>query len=71
MAIIHGLNEKGEVVRGVENFMMIWGQLPQYKWLARVIRGLRLQSIIQWCYLHFAKWRFNRRMAEGCEIPKD
>ncbi|MFT6327010.1 MAG: putative DCC family thiol-disulfide oxidoreductase YuxK [Crocinitomicaceae bacterium] len=71
MAIIHGLNERGEVVRGVDNFMMIWRKLPQYSWLARVISGLRLQPIIQWCYLHFANWRFKRRMAEGCEIPKD
>jgi predicted DCC family thiol-disulfide oxidoreductase YuxK len=70
MEIIHGVNEKGEVVKGVENFFMIWEQLPQYRWLANTVKTLRLQIIMQRCYLHFAKWRFKRRMAEGCDIPE-
>ncbi|MFT7109135.1 MAG: putative DCC family thiol-disulfide oxidoreductase YuxK [Psychrobacter glaciei] len=70
MEVLHGVNKKGEVIKGVENFLMIWEQLPQYRWLAFIVRALRLKTIMQWCYLHFAKWRFKRRIAEGCDIPE-
>ena len=70
MEVLHGVNEQGELVKGVANFMIIWNKLPQYRWLAWVIQILRLQPLLQWGYLHFAKWRFKRRMSQGCDLAK-
>jgi predicted DCC family thiol-disulfide oxidoreductase YuxK len=69
MAVLHGLDEDGHLVTGVANFMMIWARLPGYRWLAKLLAFLRLQSSLQWMYLHFARWRFNRRMRKGCQLP--
>lgn len=71
MAILHGLDEQGRLVRGSANFLMIWDQLPYYRTLAWLVRELRLPALMEWCYRHFARWRFQRRMRKGCVYTPD
>ncbi|WP_020683655.1 thiol-disulfide oxidoreductase DCC family protein [Marinobacterium rhizophilum] len=69
MAVLHGLDEDGRLVTGAANFMMIWQRLPGYRWLAKLVGFLCLLPALQWAYLHFARWRFRRRMNKGCQLP--
>lgn len=52
---------------GVPGFLALWDRIPAYAWLARLVRGLRLQGPLQWAYLRFAERRFRRRCADGCQ----
>ncbi len=69
MAVLHGQDNHGRLVTGVASFMLIWHRLPGYRWLARLLAFFHLLPSLQWVYLHFARWRFNRRMRKGCQLP--
>lgn len=66
MMVLHGINKDGDIVKGVENFISIWQNIEQYQWIAKCVLRLRLMGVLQGCYMRFAKWRFKRRMKQGC-----
>lgn len=68
MEQLHGISPTGEKIRGVESFMMIWEQLPYYRWLARGVRLLKLKAPLQKIYLLFTRWRINHRCNRACSI---
>ena len=65
MQRLHALDREGRLVSGAWAFAAIWAELPAYRWLARLVRGLRLLPLIDWAYRHFARWRFRRRCEDG------
>lgn len=65
MQRLHALDAEGRLVSGAWAFAAIWAQLPYYRHLARLVRGLRLLPLIDWGYRHFARWRFRRRCSDG------
>lgn len=69
MRVIHAIGQDGQVLKGVNAFMVIWQELPYYRHLATVIRTLRLESLLNWAYLKFASRRFKSRCKEGCSLP--
>ena len=71
MAVLHGINKNGEIIKGVGNFISIWQNIDRYQWLAACILRLRLTGVLQWCYMHFAKWRFKKRMGQACILKSD
>ncbi len=64
MARLHVVDRSGKVQSGAWAFAAVWDELPYYRWLARVVRALRLLPAIDMAYVHFARWRLKRR---GCE----
>lgn len=69
MRYIHGVTSEGEIQKGVSAFVMVWNELPYYRWLAKIVTALKLQSALDFLYLRFADWRFKRRCASGaCRI---
>lgn len=68
MARLHALDQHGDLYRGVPAFMVIWEQLPVYKWLPKIIRLFRLTGILDKAYVRFADWRFKKRCGESCVV---
>jgi predicted DCC family thiol-disulfide oxidoreductase YuxK len=67
MAELHVLDTAGRWQRGVDAFLVIWQHLPGYRWLGRLIRGLRMRRPLGFLYCRFAAWRYGRRCsADGC-----
>ncbi|MGB5425202.1 MAG: DUF393 domain-containing protein [Gammaproteobacteria bacterium] len=67
MAELHVLDGAGHWQRGIDAFLVIWQQLPAYRWLAKIITALGLRRPLAFAYRHFAAWRNQRRCADhGC-----
>lgn len=71
MAVMHGINKNGEIEKGVGNFISIWQNIDRYQWIARCIIRFRLLGVLQSFYMSFAKWRFKKRMKQGCLVKSD
>ena len=71
MRLIHAVDANGEQQIGVPAFLVIWDQLPGYRWLARLVRATRTTRALNWLYYKFANWRYERRCREGCALPRD
>lgn len=57
MEIFHVRDSSGEWRLGVDGFLLIWSCLPAYRWLARLVKYLRLSRPLKWGYRHFLRWR--------------
>ena len=67
MAELHVLDGTGRWQRGIDAFLVIWQQLPAYRWLAKIITTLGLRRPLAFAYRHFAAWRNRRRCSDhGC-----
>jgi predicted DCC family thiol-disulfide oxidoreductase YuxK len=65
MARLHARDRSGQLVSGAWAFAAVWQELPYYRWLARLVRTLRLLPLLDLAYRRFADWRFRRRCADG------
>jgi predicted DCC family thiol-disulfide oxidoreductase YuxK len=67
MAQLHVLHGTGHWHRCIDAFLVIWQQLPAYRWLAKIITALGLRRPLAFAYRHFAAWRNRRRCGDhGC-----
>lgn len=69
MKLLHTIDRQGEVHRGAYSFIVIWRELPYYRWLARCVETLRLTRLFDVAYGMFARRRFRSRCKDGCQIP--
>ena len=65
MAELHVLDAAGRWQRGADAFLVIWQQLPVYRWLARIVTVLGLRRPLGFVYRHFAAWRYRHRCGTG------
>jgi predicted DCC family thiol-disulfide oxidoreductase YuxK len=65
MTELHVLDSNGDWQRGIDAFLVIWQQLPGYRWLAKLVIVLRLRNPLAVVYHRFAAWRYRRRCAAG------
>lgn len=65
MAELHVLDAAGRWQRGVDAFLVIWQQLPAYRWLAKMVTVLGLRRPLGFVYRHFAAWRYRHRCGTG------
>lgn len=61
MAQLHAIDSNGHVVQGAWAFAAIWEALPHYRYLAKLVRTLRLLPLLDRIYRPFARWRYRRR----------
>lgn len=72
MAELHVLDGAGHWQRGIDAFLVIWQQLPAYRWLAKIVTTLGLRRPLAFAYHHFAAWRNRRRCGDrGCAANSD
>lgn len=67
MQRFHARDENGTLRSGVDAFAMVWEHLPFWRWLARVVRGLRLTRPLDAVYRWYARRRYARRCAGQCD----
>ena len=68
---LHARDVDGRWHIGVAAFILIWRQLPQYRWyvLARILELPLLYQISQFLYGKFADYRFSR--LAHCKVTAD
>lgn len=64
MARLHVLDRQGRLHSGAVAFTVIWDELPGWRWLAKLMRGLRLIGPMEWAY---GLW-LRRRERKRCPI---
>lgn len=62
---LHVIDASGLLRTGVAAFLCIWDELPGYRWLARLVRVLRLQGILERAYVLLTRWRLRNRCQAG------
>jgi len=68
MQQLHARDRYGRWQLGVGAFLIIWRELPGWRWLARLVQLLHLKPLLDWGYRHFAARRFRARCAKGCNL---
>lgn len=61
MARFHVRDANGRWHTGAAGFVQLWSWLPAYRWLARMVTGLRLLPVMEKGYTLFLRWRTPRR----------
>lgn len=70
--LFHVIDRSGTMQVGARAFLALWAELPRYRWLAWVCRGLGLAPLLEWGYARFAGWHFRRRCHAGaCAAPAE
>ena len=58
LKVLHAINEDNQMVYGVDTFILIWQQLPKWKWLAKFVGLPLIYQLSKGVYSIFAMWRF-------------
>ena len=58
LKVLHAINEDNQMVYGVDTFILIWRQLPKWKWLAKFVELPLIYQLSKGIYRVFAKLRF-------------
>ncbi len=70
MRRLHVLDAGGRINTGVSAFVVIWGTLPRYRWLAALIERCHLTRPLECLYTQFAAWRYRRRCRTSCAAAR-
>lgn len=62
---LHVLDPARRLHTGVAAFAVIWDRLPRYRWLARLVRALRLGPVLELGYGAVTRRRLRGRCARG------
>lgn len=65
LARFHVMDQDGAFHRGADGFILLWSQLPGYRYLAALCTRCHLQPMLRFIYERFARWHFRRRCPEG------
>jgi len=63
LARFHVRDQLGNWQTGAAGFVLLWSQLPAYRWLAGIVRTMHLLSALEWGYVRFLRWR-NRKSCD-------
>lgn len=70
MESLHVRDRRGRLVEGGHAFLALWDELPGWRWLSRLIRGLGLEGLFDRGYRWHSRGRFTKRCADGgCPLP--
>ena len=65
---LHARDEAGIMHVGVNAFILIWRQLPRWRFLALFARLPLIHPVATWLYRIFAAWRFKKLGYGACEL---
>lgn len=65
MRRLHVLDRNGVMVDGARAFLAIWSELPRYRFLSRLVYGLRVLNALEMAYSRFADRRYASRCRTG------
>lgn len=65
MRRFHVLDSRGQFHIGAHGFVILWAELPFYRYLASLVRGLSVVPLLDRIYVRFADWHYGRRCVDG------
>jgi len=68
MSQFHVQDEDGQLLRGVEAFLLLWSRISPFQILGFLVGLPVIKQIAIFAYARFAKWRQARPMS--CALPK-
>ncbi|MEY2697420.1 MAG: hypothetical protein RL333_1558 [Pseudomonadota bacterium] len=73
MRRFHVLDAGGHFHVGAHGFVRLWADLPYYRYLSTLVRGLSVVPLLDRVYVRFADWHFGRRCVDGVcvTVPED
>jgi len=67
MTRFHVLDAQKQWQTGAYGFAEMWSHLAGYRWLARLLRILKLLPLLDAAYVQFARWRIKQRcQSDSC-----
>ncbi|KUJ71497.1 thiol-disulfide oxidoreductase DCC family protein [Thiomicrospira sp. WB1] len=57
---LHAKDEAGQMLTGVDAFLLIWQELARWRLFAKIIRLPGIYALTKRIYRLFARWRFHR-----------
>lgn len=66
MRRFHVIDSAGEVRSGADAFAGVWAELPGWRLVGRLVRGLRLLAPLEWAYGLWAARRWRRLQQTRC-----
>lgn len=70
MARLHVRDRSGALHTGAAAFVVLWAELPYFRWVARTIRALGLVPLLELAYRPFARWRLRHRRCAGAACAR-
>lgn len=70
MRRLHLRKGDGRIVTGASAFAALWGYLPYYRLLAVLVSLPGIVRLLDWGYVRFADWRWERRCAGQCALEE-
>lgn len=67
LRVLHAIDNTGESHTGVDAFLLIWKQLPRWRYLVYIVSIPPVKAIAKLVYKVFASWRYER--LEHCKMP--
>lgn len=72
LKVIHGVDQNGQVISGVDVFLMIWSNIYRYRLFSEIVVKLKLTALLQWAYQRFAGWRYKQFVRNRtCSIKRN
>lgn len=68
LKILHAINTENKMHKGVDAFILIWQQLPGWRWLAKLVALPLIYQVMKVIYSIFARWRFKK--LDHCVLEK-
>ena len=60
LKMLHAVDSHGKIHVGIDAFILIWCQIPHWRFLAKMTRVSFIYPLAKIAYRFFAAWRFNR-----------
>ncbi|NHA15574.1 thiol-disulfide oxidoreductase DCC family protein [Thioalkalivibrio sp. XN279] len=70
METLHVRDRHGRLVAGGDAFLLLWDQLPGWRWLSRGVRAAGMERLFDRAYRWHSRGRFEKRCSSGtCPVP--
>ncbi len=68
LRLLHVQDSDGKICQGVDSFLVIWKNIPRFRWLARIVRIKPFYAIAAFLYDKFAAWHFTHMGYQKCAL---
>jgi predicted DCC family thiol-disulfide oxidoreductase YuxK len=68
LRLLHVQGRDGKICQGVDSFLLIWENIPRFRWLARIVRIKPCYTLAAFLYKKFAAWHFTHMGYQKCDI---
>jgi predicted DCC family thiol-disulfide oxidoreductase YuxK len=68
LRLLHVQDRNGKICRGVDSFLLIWENIPRFRWLASIVRISPFYVIAAFLYDKFSAWHFTHMGYQKCTL---